>query len=227
MINRFNPLNYSPLAAFNYPGGFGVPIGGYPQTFARSALMGSLNGLGPIAPLGGINPLSFSALPFLAGALKGDQKLLSRSSSVYEPSVMGNGASYLQPSNQPPMPSGPIPFPVMQTAPIPMPHAPTLTAHSISTPMHMSASHEANAYSVNGTSPVSDRPMSTNQGDLIKQQLRDHYLSGVRWQLMRALREQALKDQQMREQYVKELRAKSMLSPLSYLDMYEEVKKKK
>lgn len=42
---------------------------------------------------------------------------------------------------------------------------------------------------------------------------------------MRTLREQAFKDQQLREQYLKELRAKSMLSPLSYLDMYEEVKK--
>ena len=220
-----------------------MPIGGYPSNFARSALMNSLNGLGPIAPLGGINPLSFSTFPFLASALKaGDQKLLSRSSSVYEPSMMGNGPSSAMALANPLSALSPQFLATAASgvssaiaAPPSPANGPHLTAHSFFHPLPSPAGlasaasalvpgvTDANAYSVNGTSPVSDRPMSPTQGEMIKQQLREHYLNGVRWQLLRALREQTAKDHQLREQYLKELRAKTVLPPLSYLEMYEEV----
>lgn len=216
-----------------------MPIGGYPSSFARSALMSSLNGLGPLAPLGGINPLSFSAFPLLANALKAsDQKLLSRSSSVYEPTVLGNAQFALSPAMSLTNPISALGPQFLATSasglssavaqPPPSMVGPTLTAHSLLHPPPsptglIPGATDANAYSVNGTNPVNDRPMSSTQGELIKQQLREHYLNGVRWQLLRSLREQAAKDHQIREQYLKELRAKTVLPPLSYLEMYEEV----
>lgn len=86
------------------------------------------------------------------------------------------------------------------------------------------ASLYSNAAS-NGNS-LTDKTMTGSQGELIKQELKEHHLNNIRIQYLKSLRDHLIKDQQMKEQYLKELTKKSSLV-YPYLDMYEEVNKKK
>lgn len=86
------------------------------------------------------------------------------------------------------------------------------------------ASLYSNAAS-NGNS-LADKTMTGSQGELIKQELKEHHLNSIRIQYLKSLRDHLIKDQQMKEQYLKELTKKSSLV-YPYLDMYEEVNKKK
>lgn len=75
---------------------------------------------------------------------------------------------------------------------------------------------------------LADKTMTGSQGELIKQELKEHHLNSIRIQYLKSLRDHLIKDQQMKEQYLKELAKKTPLTVYPYLtDMYEEVNKKK
>lgn len=66
-----------------------------------------------------------------------------------------------------------------------------------------------------------DKTMTGSQGELIKQELKEHHLNNIRIQYLKNLRDHLIKDNLQKEQYLKELTKKSSIFP--YLDMYEEV----
>ena len=72
---------------------------------------------------------------------------------------------------------------------------------------------------------LTDKTMTGSQGELIKQELKEHHLNNIRIQYLKSLRDHLIKDQQMKEQYLKELTKKSSLI-YPYLDLYEEVNRK-
>ena len=73
---------------------------------------------------------------------------------------------------------------------------------------------------------LTDKTMTGSQGELIKQELKEHHLNNIRIQYLKSLRDHLIRDQQLKEQYLKELTKKSSIV-YPYLEMYEELGNRK
>lgn len=99
------------------------------------------------------------------------------------------------------------------------------TSHSFSStnPTLLSSSNATTySYAASNGNNLTEKNMSGTQGELIKQELKEHHLNNIRIQYLKSLRDHLIKDQLLKEQYLKELTKKSSIV-YPYLEMYDEL----